>query len=370
MIIAYIVYLSLLVFMLSCAKLSIDMYKYNSGISYWNITILFPVIAFSLVLGLRYNVGIDYLNYYNTYVEQFNYVFSIRFEPGFNFLYRILYFLRAKPGILFIIIAFIQIVVFYRVFRDKIVLLPFAVFLLFVSCHIFGMLNTLRQSISVLFLLWSIEYIYREKLSKFFICFLMACCFHYSSFVFLPIVCLYWLRKPFFFDTPWFQLTVFIVCITFQSYIYNSIIHLFITMMSEITNYSLPLIGGKYQVELGSGIGKIVNYIIVVFLVFMSGKLYKIFGIVYLQYYRVFYVGQIITIIAGLDMNLRRIGSCYKVASLVVLPYVCYYIFTRWKVLPVYYRLLGGFIIGMYILIFFYKIYMGENRCSPFQFIG
>lgn len=369
MILAYIIYIFLCLFMFGNATLYVKCCKRNCRIEYWNIATVLSIAFFSIIFGFRYDVGIDYLVYYSAYVDQFKYVSIIDWEPSFVALYRCLYYLNAAPEYLFVLICFIQIVIFYNIFKDKGNLLPYAVLLLFITGYVFGMLNTLRQSTAVLILLFSIKYMYTAKVWRLFFCIIIATTFHISALSFIPVIFFFYLRRITIIDNKWIHLSVYLLCILMQPHIYNFMLDQFIVLLTNSSDYSLPLIGGVWQTELGSGLGRMLNYVIVIILILMSKTLYEKFGLPYLQYYRVFYWGQLLLVIAGLDMNFRRIAMCYTGASLLVLSYFFYFIFTYWKSLPIHYKLVGSGVMGLYLLMFLQKIYVGESQCSPFNFI-
>lgn len=369
MILAYIIYIFLCVFMVGSAQAQVVLLKKSNSILYWNFITILSVIFFSLMLGLRYEVGTDYQNYYFAYIDQFKYVYDLNWEPSFCLMYKILYYLNASPAFLFILICFIQITIFYNIFKDKVYLLPYAVFLLFITGHIFGWLNILRQSLAVLILLYGIKYVYLGSFWKLLVCILLAATFHISSLSFIPVIFLCKIKHKTILDNKWIQLIVYSFCIVKGSHLYDFIILQFIDLLANVDDYSLPLIGGQWQTELSSGLGRIINIIIVIITILISNRLYKIFGMSYMQYYRIYYIGQLLLVIAGLDMNMRRIAACYSVASLVVLSYFLFYLLNYWKSLSALLKLIGTGIIGLYILMFLQKIYIGESQCSPFQFI-
>ena len=369
MLLAYVIYSFLPIFMSSNAVLYLSLKNKGFRISYWNIISFISIGVFSIVLGLRYNVGTDYLSYYFTYINQFKYTFDIRWEPAFVFLYKTLSFFELPPECLFITIAFIQILLIYKAFEDKPKLLPFALVVLFVSGQIFGMLNILRHSIAILFLLCSIKYTYARSLCKFLFYLLLACLFHISSLAFIPVLLLFFLKTDIFFDRIWVQLIIFAACVIFRDVIYNNILQafLFIMLMNSASAEELTAFGG-IETEMGSGVGRILNWSIFICLAVVSPVLSKRFGISYLQYYRVYYAGQLFLVIAGVDMNLRRIAGCYTIASLVIFSFLFYYLYFHWKSLPKYVQIIGVYIATLLCLLFMQKIYVGESLCSPFQF--
>ena len=79
MLLAFGVYLGLLITMYGFAKLAVKCRPDD----YWKISII-PILLYSCIIGLRYDVGIDYM----TYVENFQNFASSLSHDNFEWLFR------------------------------------------------------------------------------------------------------------------------------------------------------------------------------------------------------------------------------------------------------------------------------------------
>ena len=110
MIQAFIVYFILLILMLSLALRGKFVFTNDNLIRNKNYTIIstISIFIFSLVIGLRYYVGGDYIGY----LDDFNYFnlgisyYNTRYELGYYTLMVILKFLKLTYPFLFIAISF------------------------------------------------------------------------------------------------------------------------------------------------------------------------------------------------------------------------------------------------------------------------
>lgn len=381
MILAYIVYIGLMCFMMTSTGYWFYHKNSVSEEAYWGVRTLIPIFIFSLIIGLRYNVGLDYMNYHDVYVEQSSFDMPWdKYEPGFVLINKLLYSLHFPPWIFFMSIACLQICFFYKIFKNKPYMLPIAIFLLFIMGNIFSMLNIIRHYIAACIILFGIRYVVqKDTVWKFIICVLCAMLFHLSAIVTLPIAILCLFPKPVFIENRIILIIILLLIILFQenfaTFIINNALEILfnvdVSNMQDIafnTN-KLSYAVGQFTIDEGSGFGRYINYIIVILFIIISKHLYKLCGTEFLQYFRVYYIGQLFIISVGLDMNLRRLGMYYSFASIIVFTYFLYHIFSSWKKISPLYQLLTFILIGYYIVLFMYKIYIGESGCSPWQFI-
>lgn len=379
MLLAYIVYISLMVVLFLLSWLLFR----NKHISNFckNVLIVFSVIIFSLVIGLRYNVGIDYLNYYNTYdhLSSFDFEFG-GYEPGFFLLNILLNKLDLSVCWLFITVALIQISTYYRIFREKIYLLPWAILLLFLEGQVFGMENIMRHFLASIISLVGIEYMSQfKKIWKFFVCVFCAMMFHYSAAVCLlfPLV-IFLFRLLRVEHVRILLLSVYVFFILLQRILQGLMVEKAIYFANDVFSliHDVPTLTGKlsyafgdFALMEGSGYGRVINSFITIVMIFKSKSLCYFFGKQYIDYFSIYYVGQILVVLAGNDMNLRRIATFYTISSLVVYSYLLSYLYMNWKSVKNEYKIFGVGFLLYYILLFFYKIYVGESGCSPFMFI-
>lgn len=168
--------------------------KINFYKNYW-LTVFIPIIFYTLIEGLRYDRGVDYLYYMQRYVS-----FSKTYleEPTYFDLFN---FGINSMGIpfygAFIIYSFIFttcVLFFLKDYRE----VAHYSFILFLTATLAFSENFISQFFAFSFVFIALKYILRDDWIKFFIFSLIAVLFHSSSaFILLIIVLLKIYNKPF-----------------------------------------------------------------------------------------------------------------------------------------------------------------------------
>lgn len=161
-----------------------------------------PIVLFTLVFGLRYGVGIDYNNYvemydeelvqYSSYWDMFK---DTRYEWGFLAVAYLCQVLELPVYCLFTIIAFLQILLLYKAFKDEDNVLPYIyITLLMTGICVYDFMNTIRHYTAFCIFMYSLKYIIHNKLGKYWLCCIFALAFHHSALM-LFIFYFFWIRK-------------------------------------------------------------------------------------------------------------------------------------------------------------------------------
>ena len=180
MIFSVFVYLILLASLMFCGRYQNYRIKlFDNSIPSTGILL---VLIYTLVIGLRYDVGVDYLLYKETYLNSMspNADFIARngwsyFEPGFSAIVYTFTRYKAHFAWLFISIAFLQILFLY-IFSKRYSFMSMWLFFFFVtSFTFFDSLNGMRQMTAFFMFLCTLKFV--EQMAFFFL----------SSF---PLVCI------------------------------------------------------------------------------------------------------------------------------------------------------------------------------------
>lgn len=146
------------------------------------IILFYLIVSYSLVIGLRYDVGIDYLGYEKYFVDKRN------CEIGYNFLQNIIYYFNGQFYHLTILISFFMIfpiIYFLKNNLEKINELRIGIFLFLISDFTFSSMNLMRQSLATSFCFLSTDFYYKKKYKEFFILFLIGFSFHKSACIYI-----------------------------------------------------------------------------------------------------------------------------------------------------------------------------------------
>lgn len=156
--------------------------------SFWKFEVIFPLVLFAIIFGMRYDVGVDHLGYLLGYLDK-NHVGKN--EPLFSILSELGWRLNWHYVVYFGIIAFIQVSFFFYAFKDERYLYPFLAFLLFTNGEWAFWMNGIRQALAMCIWIFSIKYIEEKKFLKYLIWCVVATFFHKSAIVlivFYPIL--------------------------------------------------------------------------------------------------------------------------------------------------------------------------------------
>ncbi len=151
------------------------------------IFFIISLLPFTLVAGLRYNVGTDY-NY--TYAPHFINIFSdssVYKEKPFVWLNMLLRLMTDDPVWLFLLMAllftlFIQLTI-VKVSNNWMV----SAALVFLCNLFFVSLNQSRQMVGVAIIMYACTFAFEKKIGFYIFYVLLAFCFHITTIVFLPL---------------------------------------------------------------------------------------------------------------------------------------------------------------------------------------
>lgn len=152
--------------------------------------IFYVFLLFFLVSALRFEVGTDYIAYQNYAKKK---ILGIPFfqavkdsEVFFILFSNMSYRLCGNMQLFYVIISFF--IVFFTVkgilYYERNLFLPVIFFI--ISTSFFISLNAMRQMASFAIFLYASRFIMRRKFRKYFICILLALCWHTSAVLYFP----------------------------------------------------------------------------------------------------------------------------------------------------------------------------------------
>lgn len=368
----YIIYLGLLfsiLFLLLSKSRSVGdsgvvAFATHNKISIQDILVLILIL---FVVGIRYNVGVDWLAYKN-YFEGFSLYKNRSFqnqnmEAGYYAINYLVNYLGGGYSMVFGIAAGISWIFILKSFPSK--LLPLVVFFIFCDGYFFWSMNGVRQFVAIAIFSYSIKYILTKEFKHFALCLALASLFHYSAILLIP---LYFLPYHRLYKKKWWGIafiTSFILSGT--HFIISGLPKIF----SFISNY-VPLLAGyngyfesKYYetVEMtGLGLGYLFRIVISFIFLIFSKSLIKKYP--YLQiYFVLFFIGVIIyNLFFGLQI-VSRFTNYFLFLRSYLLAALVYHFFKNKKI-----SYMGVGIILLYFVLFWKDIFDSANQCCPYQF--
>lgn len=176
-------------YLASYKKQTINFYNNtNHTISFKSYQILIPLFLFSIVFGMRYDVGVDHLAYLEAYIWNLD---VSKNEFLFQLITNLSNNLNLHYVLYFSILAFIQVYFFYLAFKKEIYLFPLLTLFIFTNGDIMFWMNGIRQALAMCIWIYSLNFIVDRKLRKYMLLGMIAFLFHRSAiilFVFYPIL--------------------------------------------------------------------------------------------------------------------------------------------------------------------------------------
>ncbi|WP_409029135.1 EpsG family protein [Gracilimonas sediminicola] len=155
----------------------------GENLTFWTWDIVFAIIIFSVISGIRWNVGVDYLSYlegYQNLVEgaEFN---KYGTEFGFEYLSSILAKLNLHFVFFFAFWAFIQAFFFYYAIRKERYLMPYVGFIIIWGGYYLSWMNGMRQMIVACMFVFAVQFIKERKFIPYLILLMAAATIHKSA---------------------------------------------------------------------------------------------------------------------------------------------------------------------------------------------
>ena len=267
MVLSYIVYTFLAFVVCSFTNIIIN----SKSVSKYYL--ILPISIYSIIVGLRYEVGTDWFQY-RSYFELAVQGYSLQLEPCYTFINYIVASITSSYQVFFILVALLQILLIYKSFRHLYFLLPLAIYFFFCG-PFFSTLNLLRQSISFCIFLFSIPYIINRQPLKYFLMITIAFGFHSSSVILFPLYLLNKVNADVILRKKVILIGLMFVTIILGNVILKPLADIFFSNIesNQYLRYAKGFEDNTFDIGLGYWIEKIVDII----LVFYAYRMHKKF---------------------------------------------------------------------------------------------
>lgn len=156
--------------------------------NFFNGPVIFAIVLFSVIFGMRYNVGVDHISYLKDYEElKLYHISDQRTELGFNIISEIFSGLSLHYAFFFSFLAFLQIFFLFLTFRNYRDVLPFVVLTFMFGCVFLSFMNAMRQEIAFCIFMFSLEFIRSKKILPYLLLITLAFLFHKSAILLYPL---------------------------------------------------------------------------------------------------------------------------------------------------------------------------------------
>lgn len=336
---------------------------------YWNYKTIIPIVLASLILGMRYDVGVDYLTYLDLYQTKF--IERENLELGFQFLIDTLNLTGAHFSFLFILSSLITLVFLYKAIKPLNKFLPYLIFYYFTSGLIFHSNNIIRHMIAFAILMYALRFVETKEFIRYVLIIALASLFHKSVIIFIP---LYFILNKDIFYNRYLQYSLLTLVFVFGTQIfdlllnYSSNFFVFIGYGNYIENADIYI--RKIEITSRSGLG-VLNYSVLLInfiVIFYSKELketYKNHGVII--YYNLFFIGQLLFALVAGNIVFERLSYYFYFFRFVIYAITTYHFF-HVKPINIIKVLIACSMILIFLSSFIIAIITSQSKCSPFQF--
>jgi transmembrane protein EpsG len=322
------------------------------------------LILISFVVGYRYNVGVDWGAYKNTFERLKS------SESFFNNSYMEIGYLKINQWVIdmgwdytamFFIVALLSWFFIFISVPKKV--LPLTIFFLFTDEYFFWSMNGVRQFMAISIFLYAIKFILSKDLFYYIVFISLASLFHLSALVLIP---LYFLPiNKLYNQKIWLLLLIASIFMNKTSIVSSLIDTIFLVLADYVPIFKVY---GEYansenllSKELHFGLGYYLKLLTSFFIIFFSKDVIKKHPNTKV-YFILFFIGAIFTnVFMGIQIVTRFI-TYFNFVKPVALAFIVYYLWNR-KTFSV-----SALVCLLYTVLFVKAIYNSSNLCSPFNF--
>lgn len=293
---------------------------------------VYAVIAYTIVFGIRYGVGKDYINYLQNFeayaTSETHWGMSQSFELGFHFLTQTIAAINLHPTIYFSVIAFMQLFLTLLPFKKETELYPYIIFTFMVGCTWLSYANIVRQTIALSIGIFAIKFIVEKKVWHFYITAFIALTMHLSAVLLFLFYPLFNYRKEWFRNIKFQLLLLVIGLFLMKINIIMSLAQNFESLIL-ITGYEEYLSDDQAQNldrDVDFGFGFVVMLCINTLLILFSNKVKDYFQSKYLNIvYNLFAIGVPLKYILVSSITFSRLNCFFINMTFIVAAYTLRY---------------------------------------------
>lgn len=333
---------------------------------------VFLLVICGLFIGLRYDVGVDYM----AYLEEFN-IAKYQLNHRFEFIPRITqYFLSSQDWpyyIWFVLMATIQMWLLVKFFKGKLkLLLPIGV-LMFFFMYLASITNIIRHMCAVLVFLNAIKFIQNKKFIHYCLVIFIGGLFHRSIFIMLPF---YFLNKVDFTALQTKIQLIILVC----SIVFSNFFIRFIDFFLDIFSYvGYSYVAGRFDldntlmVEEGTGLGRIINWLLIFIVVVYNKGMRNFFDNFEFNYriiYNLFFLSAILYEFSGHILYFQRALLYFSITNFIMYTFLIYYCLMLKERKVLKYRIIGISTLSLEFVFFVKMVVELNHNLAPLKFIS
>ena len=304
----------------------------NQHISFCNWEVIYPLLFFAVVFGMRYDVGVDHLDYLYYYLTKSG---MGRFDPIFKWITLFCRNNNLHFTFYFAIFAFIQVFLLFYTFKNERYLFPFLAFVLFTGQYFYHWMNVIRQDTAACIFLFASRYIAEKKFWKYFLCCLIACGFHKTALLLFPVYPLLRGGRDFFKNIPLQLGILFIVSVV--AILKFDILRIFgpsieqFAVLLDYERYTEDVLY-RFTDKTKSGVALYCFIVIDIIIILYNIKMKDYFkNAAFKVFYNLYYFGTVTQILCTNNLVLARPFRYFRYFMLIVSAHLLYYLYKHAK---------------------------------------
>lgn len=312
-----VLFVLILLLLASCERLFYQLNLERGTKNRWPILFRCLIVVFlSYYMGFVREGGTDY----QAYEYLYNMGFSAREdrERILEYAYKLLMVLFRRMGFSFQQFHFVCCMIMNTlivsfVYRYK---YPLLSLLLFVATIFFQEGNLIRQMMSIAIFLYSTKYIAGKDMKKYLVCVFLACMFHASSIVLLPI---YWVNRL----KPYPLIMMIVLAVSIYMGMSKKMYGIF-QMDFGYSDY-----GTLYSTMMeADSVDMAPNIIMYCFLLLAFWDKKNLLNNERNSLLIIFFIGAILNNFSTYGINMYRLGLYFKTVSIVIIPQIIDFVYT------------------------------------------
>lgn len=292
----------------------------------WSKYLVVLFVLFSLVVGLRWDVGRDYMAYYDILNGTADEWSIDRLELLNHYTIFFITECGLPYYVWFVLMAFLQL---FFVSKAVVIinkhLLPFCLFC-FIAFDLGFDMNVVRQGTALSIMLYAYTFISRKKILQYLALTILAFLFHRTAIIGVPFFFLYKFERI---PSLKVQIPIFLTLLIFGSSVVDFLI-------SETGSYWDILRYGQkvdqlyeheWEIKSGLGLGVLFTNVRRLFIIFFSIKMFEVYkDKMFVIFYILFFIGASMYSATMNDMLLERVCRYLSFTDIVISSYFFYYI--------------------------------------------
>lgn len=333
-----------------------------------NVKEIISLLFIAVIVGFRYEVGNDWYNYKEFYLESgYISIDDYYFEPGYFYFNQILNKIGFSYQLTFFFLAAFTWYIVFKSLHKK--YLAYLLFFIFCTEFFFWSMNGVRQFIAIVIFGFSIRFIIEKKIYKYILSLFFASLFHSSAILLLPA---YFLRNKFFYNRYIF-IILFIISFLFGTNPFTA--QLIEQLLSNIILLLQLERGAEYLIQSGGltriteesisiGIGYYL-FILTNFVVILLSRNIIDHNKKLSIYFTLFFMGSIIYNLTFWSPELIRVNQYFIYFKSFCLTFIVHYYFNFSNK-----KFIGSALILLFLINFLAMIYVSSNMSNPYRMLG